>query len=178
MKALTKTLVAVVVFAVASLAVVESAGAQATPESFFGEYAGTGISSSPDAMFFAYTDRDLDVEIGPDGDGFFVKWTTVIRDFTDPEPRRRDSRVVFDPADRPGFFIERGSGHPVNDGILRWANVSGNTLKVHVLALPADGSYGLQSYTRTLTGDRMNLEFISVADGQQQRMVAGGLARK
>ena len=172
-----RTKILMIVFLAGLLPFAAPVAAQDDIQALYGKYSGTGVETTPDAQFFGFTDRDLDVEIGPDGDGFFVSWTTVIRDIRDPEPRRRESRLKFIPAGRAGYYREEGGTEPIDGGVLRWAHVAGDTLTVQVLALTDDGSYGLQTYRRTVRGDSMQLEFRSVADGEAQRIVTGSLSR-
>ncbi len=155
-----------------------AAWAQADVAGFYGRYSGTGITQTDDSSFYGFTARDLDVEIGPEGSGFFVRWTTVIRDIRDPEPRRRTSRIAFEPTGRPGFFREPSTAEPVTRGVLRWAQVSDDMLSVFVLLIPNDGGYALQTYDRRVNGDVMALRFVSVRDGQRQREVTGRLERQ
>ncbi len=147
----------------------------AGPDAFYGHYKGTGTSRDPNVTFFELTERDLDVVIGADGAGFFVEWTTVIRDYRDEEVRRRSARVAFDPSDRPGIYLARGRN--ASSG-LSWASINGNTLSVRVVAIRDDGSYSVQTYHRTLGSDgNMFLQFVSDSDGQTIRMVSAVLKK-
>ncbi|MFQ5972067.1 MAG: hypothetical protein ACE5Q3_07005 [Alphaproteobacteria bacterium] len=165
-----------IAFLVAALGTMEALADE--PSTFFGRYSGTGITQTPDASFFGLVPRDLDVQIGPEGDGFFVEWTTVIRDLAEPEPRRRTSRVSFTPTERPGFYKESRAGEPVTDGALRWAAIAGRTLIVNVVAILDDGGYGVQTYERTIRdSDEMILRFTSNRNGQAERIVTARLKR-
>lgn len=74
-----------------------------SPETFFGHYKGSGVARGPNIAFYDIGDRDLDVEIGPEGDGFFVAWTTVIREPWGDEVKRKSARIAFVPSGRPGL---------------------------------------------------------------------------
>ena len=58
-----------------------------------------------------------------------------------------------------------------------WARIRGRTLTVHSLLVDNEGSYEIQTYDRTLTGDGMDLKFTRVRDGQPMRSVTGKLAK-
>lgn len=146
------------------------------PEAFFGRYQGSGITQSPNVAFYGFTDRDLDVQIGPDEKGFFVEWTTVIRDWRDTETRRNTSRISFEPSGRPGIYIERAAAMRVADG-LSWATIRGETLSVRVLAILDDGAYEVHSYDRSLSENGLFLYFRSDRDGQVIRVVTASLKK-
>ena len=61
------------------LGTLASAGAaEGGIEAFYGRFQGEGITQDPNTLYFGFDERTVDVEIGPDGQGFFVDWTTVI----------------------------------------------------------------------------------------------------
>lgn len=149
----------------------------ATPEAFFGKYQGSGITRDPNAMSLGLMDRDMDVEIGPEGAGFFVAWTTVFRDiFSDDEPRRNSARVAFVPSGRPGLYLAKDAGQRIAEG-LSWASITGNRLSVRLLAIQDDGSYVVQTYHRSLSDVGLFLFFVSDVDGQTIRMVNAHLKK-
>jgi hypothetical protein len=145
-----------------------------SPEAFYGHYEGSGTSRDPNVTFFELTQRDLDVRIGPDGAGFFVEWTTVIRDSVDAEVRRREARVAFDPSDRPGIYLARDAANAQG---MAWASINDRTMTVRSLRILKNGSYAVQTYHRTITDDEMFLHFISDEDGQTIRMVTARLKK-
>ena len=147
---------------------------------FFGKYAGSGIAEDADSLYFGVTVRDLDVIIGPEGDGFFVEWTSVIRaggDPNNPDVRRRTTRASFGASERPGVFQAPADGHPIDGKPVNWAYISGNTLTVNVFVIREDGGYEVQSYDRTLTAGGMQLAFTRIRDGEAVRSVEGQLVK-
>lgn len=145
-------------------------------QAFFGKYKGSGVTLHPTAPR-GLTDRDLDVEIGPAENGFFVAWTTIFRwAFFDEELRRKSARVVFVPSGRPGIFLAQGATERIADG-LSWASVTGNVLSVRTLAIQDNGTYVVQNYHRSLTEDGLSLQFLSDGDGQNIRMVHARLKK-
>jgi hypothetical protein len=147
-----------------------------SPQAFFGNYKGSGSSHGPALSHFGFGDRDLDVVIGPEGDGFFVAWTTVIREAWEDAVRRNSARISFVPSDRPGIYIEQEAARRIGHG-LSWAVIQGSTLTVRALAVRDDGTYAVQTYHRTLTEKGMFLHFISDQDGQSIRTVTANLAK-
>ena len=116
-------------------------------------------------------------EIGPEGEGFFVAWTTVFRDiFSDDEPRRNSARVAFVPSGRPGLYLATDAAQGLADG-LSWASITGNRLSVRLLAIEDDGSYVVQTYHRSLSDAGLFLFFVSDVDGQTIRMVNAHLKK-
>jgi len=168
-----------VLIACAGLGLGTLSGASAAddgPAAFYGRFQGAGITQDPNTVYFGFDERAVDVEIGADGAGFFVEWTTVIRDYRDSEPRRRTARVSFDPTERPGLYLERGAASGLAEGV-SWASIQGSSLTVRVLAILDDGSYRLQTYERSLTEDGMFLFFRSDQDGGTVRFVTARLKK-
>jgi len=157
-------------------AVSVASAADADHAAFHGHYQGVGITQNPNTIYFGFDNRDVDVTIGPDGNGFFVEWTTVIRDYQDKETRRNTGRIAFDPTDRPGIYLERAAASRLSDG-LAWASIQGQSMTVRVLAILDDGRYRLQSYERSLTDDGMFLFFRSDSDGGAMRFVTARLKK-
>jgi hypothetical protein len=148
-----------------------------SPEAFYGHYKGSGSSRDPNISYYELTLRDLDVQIGPEENGFFVAWTTVIRDYWEKESRRRSDRVSFVPSGRDGIYMERSAADRVTEG-LTWAAIKGDTLTIRVVAIMDDGSYAVQTYHRMLTKEGMLLHFLSDRDGQTIRMVTARLTKE
>ncbi len=147
---------------------------------FFGTFAGSGIAEDTDSLYFGVTVRDLDVTIGPEGAGFFVEWTSVIRsggDPNNPDVRKRTTRASFVPTDRPAVFSSPDGGQPFDGNPLNWAYINGNTLSVNVFVIREDGGYEVQSYDRTLTGGGMELVFTRIRDGEAVRSVDAQLVK-
>jgi hypothetical protein len=149
-------------------------GAQAEDQSleaFFGRFEGSGMTRNPNVAHWGFMDRDMDVEIGPEDDGFYVAWTTVFRKaFIDEETRRNSTRVTFTPSGRPGIFLAKEASEQVAEG-LSWASIGRNVLSVRILAIQDDGTYVVQTYHRSLTDGGLALFFLSDEDGQTIRMV-------
>lgn len=147
---------------------------------FFGQWSGTGVSESNVSLYFRLTSRDLDVTIGPDGDGFMVDWTTVQRQRGDPDnptPERKSNALLFVPTDRPNVWRATGSSDPLLDERYAWARLAGQTLTVHTLVINESGGYDMQVYTRTLGALGMNLEFVAFRDGEERRTAKGRLIK-
>jgi hypothetical protein len=159
-----------------ALAHVASA-ADTGPEAFYGRYQGRGIMQSPNSMYFGFTNRDLDVEIGAAEKGFFVEWTTVFRDVGEKHARRKMSRISFEPSGRSGIYIARNAAVDLSFG-MSWATVIDGTLTVQVLTILDRGNYEMQTFERTLSKEGMFLYFRSDHDGQIIRIVTARLAKQ
>jgi hypothetical protein len=123
--------------------------------------------------------RDLDVVIGPEGNGFFVEWTSVIRsggDPANPDIKRRTQRKSFAPAPGGKMYLATGAQDPMNGGFV-WARLAEQTLTVNVMLVGENGNYVVQTYDRTLSGTGMALKFVAVADGKQTREVSARLVK-
>ncbi len=149
-------------------------------EAFVGTWSGTGIAEDDDSLFFAVTARDLDIVIRPEGDGFRIDWTTLIRsggDPANPDVRRRSASLVLQPAGRPGLYRAPESGDPLQGGTMSWARIHGNTLSLYQLVLNEEGGYELTNYDRTLTDLGMESVFQRIRDGEVVRVVRGRLVK-
>ena len=157
------------------------ATAQDAPISaFFGTWQGAGVAENADSLYFAMTTRDFDVTIAPAGDGFTITWTTVIRgggDPGNPDVRRRQASLTFEPSGRPGVYEAVGSANPVGGGVLSWARIADTTLSIHQMTLNDSGGFELSTYDRTLTALGMELSFRRLRDGEQIRTVTGRLIK-
>ncbi|NNE84877.1 MAG: hypothetical protein HKN28_13005 [Alphaproteobacteria bacterium] len=171
---------AVVGFALLLLAAPITAQAQNLPvDAFYGHFQGSGIAENEDSLYFGVTVRDLDVRIGPEADGFYVEWTSVIRgggDPNNPDIRKRSARVAFSPSERPNVFLSKTATNPMKDGLI-WARVLDQTLTVNVMRVNDEGSYIVQTYNRTLSGTGMTLNFVNTADGEPLRQVEARLVK-
>lgn len=155
-----------------------SASAQAESlqiEAFYGRYVGAGFTFG-DTGYYELQNRDMDVEIGPDNNGFFVAWTTVFRRPGEKDATHKATRISFIPSGRPGIYIERATEGRVGEG-LDWATVNGQTLTVHALSIEPDGSYVVQSYDRILFEKGMMMQFRSDRDGETSRLISGKLTK-
>lgn len=176
MQGRVRSLFAILLVAAGALLAASAARADDAPlEAFFGKYEGSGITRNANVHELGLMDRDMDVEIGPEGDGFFVAWTTVMRrGFRDDEPRRNSARVMFVPSARPGIYLAKGAAERVAEGV-GWASIRRDVLSVRILAIQDDGSYVVQTYHRSLADGGLHLFFLSDDDGQTIRMVNGRL---
>jgi hypothetical protein len=124
--------------------------------------------------------RDFDVTIRPEGQGFRIDWTTIIRKGGDPNKpniRRRKSSKSLVPTGAPGVFRGANSGDPLAGKELCWAHIQKSTLSLFLMTIDKDGIYTLQQYDRTLSGTGMMLTFLSLSDGDRQRVVKGRLIK-
>lgn len=156
------------------------ANAQTLPiNGFYGHFQGSGIAENDDSLYFGVTVRDLDVRIGPEADGFYVEWTSVIRgggDPKNPDLRKRSQRISFQPGERPNVFTSQAAANPMNGGFV-WARILDQTLTVNVMSIAKNGSYTVQTYNRTISGTGMTLKFINTTDGEPQRQVEARLVK-
>jgi hypothetical protein len=149
-------------------------------KAFFGHYQGNGIAESSDSLYFGVTMRDMDVVIEPSAQGFFVTWTTVIRqggDPSNPDIRRKGTEIEFLPTQNPSVFKSATARDPLDGGQLAWARISETTLVVYLMTIDESGVYSVQSYARTLTGEGMELVFRRITDGQSTREVHARLVK-
>ncbi len=168
---------------VAAFLIAASASARAADldiKAFFGTFQGGGVANDADSLYFGVTARDFDVQIAPAGNGFEVKWTSVIRSGgtpSKPDVRRKTSALTFAPTNRPGVWRASDSGDPVGGNNAAWARIGGNKLSVYLMVVLDDGRYELQQHDRTLTGQGMELVFTRLRDGDQVRTVKGRLVK-
>lgn len=151
-----------------------------TIDAFFGKFSGGGVAQNADSIYFSITARDFDVDIRPQGSGFRIDWTSVIRrggDPAKPKVRRRQSTKTLLPTGAPGVFHCSESGDPLKGKELCWARIDGNTLTVFLMTISRNGVYELQQYDRTLSGSGMKLLFRSWRDGDRLRSVSGRLVK-
>ena len=173
-----------VIAMLAGVAALVAAGAARAQDldiaAFYGTFQGSGIAENADSLYFGVTVRDLDVVIGPQGDGFFVEWTSIIRgggDPNNPDVRERTSRMVFTASQRPGIFRGDGATDPLSGDPVAWAYIADATLTVHIMVVDDAGNYLIQTYDRTLGGTGMQLNFASRANGEAVRRVEARLVK-
>ena len=143
---------------------------------FYGHFIGQGVAKNRDNLDFARTMRDIDTIIEPAGDGFTIKWTTVIRDVEGG--RRIDNSLTFVPAGKPNIYKASDAGDPVVKGSYGWARIDGRTLVVNVLEVGDEGQGRWQVYERRLTGDGMELTYRRLDHSGALRIVSGKLKRQ
>jgi len=169
-------------FGLALLVLAASTGAYAQTlaiNGFYGHFQGSGIAENEDSLYFGVTVRDLDVRIGPEADGFYVEWTSVIRgggDPNNPDVRKRSQRIAFSPSEQPNVFTSKSATNPMSGGLV-WARILDQTLTVNVMSISKNGSYTVQTYNRTISGTGMTLKFINTTDGEPQRQVEARLVK-
>lgn len=149
-------------------------------KAFFGHYQGSGIAESSDSLYFGVTMRDLDVVIEPSAKGFFVTWTTVIRqggDPNNPDVRRKGTEIEFVKTQNSSIFKSTTASAPLSGGQFAWARIEKRTLVVYLMTVDKKGVYSVQSYARTLTGEGMELVFRRITDGQSTREVRAKLVK-
>jgi hypothetical protein len=150
-------------------------------ERFYGSYVGEAISEIGEEL----DKRDISAEIGPEGKGFKVKWTAVIKRGKE-KPRREERTVVFLPASRPDVFASAmrtdqfGNAVPLDplagDPYI-WARLDGNKLWMYALFVTDTGGYEMQTYERTLVSGGMDLRYSRIRDGEVLRTVTGKLKK-
>lgn len=146
---------------------------------FVGTWQGSGVAENDDSLYFAMTQRDLDVIITGDDSRFSVEWTTIIRSGgspADPDIRRRTATLSFTPSERPGIWRADTSADPLSGGVMSWAQVTGNTLGIFQMTMTDDG-FALLVYNRTLSDLGMELEFHRLRNGTEVRTVRGRLIK-
>lgn len=147
---------------------------------FFGSFKGGGVAENRDSIYFGVTVRDLDVTIRPEGSGFRVDWTTIIRKGGDPNKprvRRKAQSAVFMPTGQPGVYRAVDLADPLQGGKYTWSRIAKQTLYVYGLLIDDKGRYDMQIYERTLKASGMDLVFRRVFDGEPVRTVNGKLIK-
>jgi hypothetical protein len=169
------------IVAVAATAWTGPAATQNLPiKAFFGHYSGGGVAESPDSLFFDVTARDLDVVIGPAGNGFQVEWTTILRkggDPNNPEIVKHSTQITFQPTAQPNVFMEQTKGDQLAGTPISWARIDGQTLTTYTFVIEPNGIYALSSYERTISAGGMDLLFTSITDGRPTRTVTAKLVK-
>jgi hypothetical protein len=166
-------------FALAAAAMAPSRGdaeSAAPIKDFFGQFKGQGIAKNRDSLDFYRSLRDLDTIIEAAGEGFTVKWTTVIRD--GDVGRKIDNAMTFAPSGKPNVFKAVDSSDPIAKGYYAWARIEGRTLTINVLEVGDEGGGRWQVYERRLTGDGMELTFRRLDATGALRIVSGKLKRQ
>jgi hypothetical protein len=144
-------------------------------EAFYGRYVGSGFTFG-DTGYYELKNRDLDVEIGAEKNGFFVAWTTVMRHPNAKKATRKSARISFTPSSRKGIYLQRFAERRVGVGLV-WAAITGPMLTVRVLTIQPDGSYVVQVYQRIIFEKGMMLQFRSDGDGQTVRLISARLKK-
>ena len=150
-------------------------------ERFYGTYAGDAVSESGDGL----DKRDINAEIAPQGKGFKVSFTVIVKRGSEP-PRRDEYTIAFVPTKRPGIYGSAmrmdvfGNAVPkdplVGDPYM-WARVDKDKLWRYALFVTENGGYEMQTYEYTLVPGGMNLRYSRVRDGEILRTVTGKLKK-
>jgi hypothetical protein len=165
------------VFLAATLARAEGTGI----ERFYGSYVGEAVTQSGEE----FDKRDINAEIGPQGKGFKVSFTVVVKRGSD-KARRDEYTIAFLPSKRPGIYSSAmrtdvfGNAVPkdplVGDPYM-WARLEGDKLWRYALFVTETGGYEMQTYEYTLVAGGLNLRFSRVRDGEILRTVTGKLKK-
>jgi hypothetical protein len=173
---------AIAALALAAAAFAAPASAQdLTIKPFFGSFAGSGVAKSEDSLYFGVSVRDVDVEIRPTADGFRIAWTTVLRQGGDPNKpivKKNASAAEFVATAKANFFAGKANGDPLQGKSVVWATIKRNTLTAHFVSVDEDGRPEVQSYSRTLTGEGMDLVYSRVVGDEKMRTVKAKLTRQ
>jgi hypothetical protein len=150
-------------------------------ERFFGTYVGEAVSESGDGL----DKRDINAEIAPQGKGFKVSFTVVIKREKD-KPRRDEYTIAFLPTKRPGIYGSAmrtdvfGNAVPkdplVGDPYM-WARLDGDKLWRYALFVTDAGGYEMQTYEYSLVPGGLSLRYSRVRDGEVLRTVTGKLKK-
>ena len=161
-------------------AVAQGRGAEPGIAAFYGRWVGGGLSESDTSSTFRLTQRDFDVEIQPDGDGFRVIWTTVQRQKGDPlNPNivRRQTTVGFRPTPERNVWAGADNADPLVGKPYVWARLERQSLVVTTMTIEPGGKWEMQIYRRTLSDLGMKLVYTRLADGEQLRTSMGRLTK-
>lgn len=155
--------------------------ADLTIADFYGTFEGEGMTLPEAGETPAAPDRVSGVEITPQGDGFSLRWTTMMMGETTPvatDARVKTSEQVFRRVGE-NVWHEVKNTNPGAGKPFAWARLSGDTLVVTTLILRDDGTYDMTSYERRLVRpDTMELIFTRFKNGDISRRVKAELKRK
>lgn len=157
------------------------AEAQDGIQRFYGGYVGEAVSESGDGL----DKRDINAEIAPQGKGFKLSFTVIVKRGSEP-PRRDEYTIAFVPTKRPGIYGSAmrmdvfGNAVPkdplVGDPYM-WARLDGNKLWRYALFVTETGGYEMQTYEYTLVPGGLDLRYSRVRDGEVLRTVIGKLKK-
>ena len=175
--------------ALIALMLASPAGARAASlEPLFGAY--VGVAEVKDIAQGDVRQRDMDIVIEPyKQGGFRIQWVNV--SLVDgkraaPGVERRVQTVLFEPAPGRSFFVEAAENNPFREreetrpmrgDPVRWASLDDQGLHVYSFVVLEDGRYELQTYTRTLTKDGIDLDWRRLVDGELVRQMTGHAVR-
>jgi hypothetical protein len=163
------------------LAAAAAEAQDAAIQRFFGTYAGEAISESGDEL----DKRDINAEITPQGKGFKIRFTVVVKRGSD-KPKRDEYTITFLPSKRANIYSSAmrtdvfGNSVPkdplVGDPYM-WARLDGNKLWRYALFVTESGGYEMQTYEYVLTPTGLDLRYSRVRDGEVLRTVTGKLKK-
>jgi hypothetical protein len=163
------------------LAAAAAEAQDAAIQRFFGTYAGEAISESGDEL----DKRDINAEITPQGKGFKIRFTVVVKRGSD-KPKRDEYTITFLPSKRVNIYSSAmrtdvfGNSVPkdplVGDPYM-WARLDGNKLWRYALFVTESGGYEMQTYEYVLTPTGLDLRYSRVRDGEVLRTVTGKLKK-
>jgi hypothetical protein len=158
----------------------ERAPGEVSIAAFYGRWVGSGLSASGLSQAFHLTQRDFDVDIQPDGDGFRLTWTTVKRqkgDPANPVVTRGQAVVTFRPAGGRNLWHGADNADPLTGKPYAWARLERQSLVVTTLEIAADGKWEMQIYRRSLSDLGMKLDYTRLSDGEPARNAQGRLTK-
>ena len=150
-------------------------------ERFYGTYSGEAISESGDEL----DKRDINADITPQGKGFKVKFTVVVKRGKD-KPRRDEYTIMFNPSKRSGIYSSAmrtdvfGNSVPLDPlagDPYMWARIDGDKFWRYALFVTETGGYEMQTYEYTLVPGGLDLRYSRVRDGEVLRTVTGKLKK-
>lgn len=157
----------VVLLLIAFLALPFTAQAQDALAPFYGKW--TEVNGSVRQTPPGKVD-DLAVEIGRSATGFYIA------SYQTRSATRIASSISFRLTALPNVWRLEGQGDPTAEAT-GWARLDGQRLLIDLITLDKDGSADYQSFTRTVTGNTMKLDFRRLRDGELVRRVEGELKR-
>ncbi|MEH6496769.1 MAG: hypothetical protein V7740_13565 [Pseudomonas marincola] len=167
--------------AICMVAHISAVSADVSIKAFEGFWEGSAISKSETSVTFPISSRDLDVVIRPNTKGgFLITWRTLQRQKGvpgQPDAVLKETTRTYAPTG-DGKIWEAASSKGLHDGgVVSWASLQGQALKIYSMAVLKNGSYDMLIYSRTLTGLNMKLKFTSLRDGEVRRTASGTLIK-
>ena len=167
----------VLVAACASVAPIAAAQKKVTIKTFFGRFAGKGITKSSAAEYYGLRNRDMDVVIADAGNGAFrVKWTTIRR--RKRGDKKASTVMTFAPTANSLLWRAQGSGDMLAGKAMAWARIEGRSLLIYVAGIRKQtGRLHVSIYSRRLAPAGLYLQFRRMEEGRPVRFVEALLKR-
>ncbi len=109
---------------------------------------------------------------------FTVTWRNLEAPEGDAALAERDSTLVFLPGDEAGTWQSSNSGEIAEGGVRAWAVVDpADTLVVNIETMTEDGAVERQTYTRQVTGEQMQLDYVRRVNNVETRTLRGTYIR-